>query len=87
MRGACHLDKAADRGHAPPGLSFAGIRSSSAGRQLTHGSLWLLDRLRLVPRGTTQVSDMLNLAAASFAEAGRLGIFTPMYFFHARKPE
>jgi len=69
------------------GLSFASIRSSTAGRRLTHGSLWLLERLRLVPRGTTQVSGMLNLAAASFAEAGRLGIFTPMYFFHARKPE
>ncbi len=69
------------------GLSFASIRSSTAGRRLTHGSLWLLERLRLVPRGTTQVSDMLNLAAPSFAEAGRLGIFTPMYFFHARKPE
>ena len=82
---------------APPGipwyqplagsrLSFARIRSSTAGRRLTHGSLWLLERLRCVPRGTTQVSAMLNLAATAFAEAGRLGIFTPMYFVLARKP-
>ena len=69
------------------GPSFTTFRSSAAGRRLTHGSLWLLERLRLVPAGTTRVSDLLNLAAVSLAEAGRLGIFTPMYFFLARRPE
>ena len=69
------------------GLSFASFRSSTAGRRMTHGSLWLLERLRIVPRGTTRVSSVLNRAGAAFAEAGCLGIFTPMYFFHARKPE
>ncbi len=68
------------------GLSFASVRSSDAGRRVTHGSLWLLERLRLVPRGTTRVSALLNLAAGALAEAGRLGIFTPMYFVLARKP-
>ena len=29
----------------------------------------------------------LERAASCLAEAGRLGIFTPMYFFLARKPE
>ena len=29
----------------------------------------------------------MNLAAAVISEAGRLGIFTPIYFFYARKPE
>ena len=69
------------------GLSFTSIRSSTVGRRLTHGSLWLLEQARIVPRGTTHVSSLLNLAASAFAEAGRLGIFTPMYFFHASKPE
>ena len=69
------------------GLSFARVRSSAAGRRLTHGSLWLLERLKLVPCGTTRVSSLLDLAAASLAEAGRLGIFTPMYFVLARRPE
>ena len=72
---------------AGSGLSFAGLRSSGTGRRLTYGSLWLLERLRIVPRGTTRVSSLLNLAAVSFADAGRLGIFTPMYFILARKPE
>ena len=29
----------------------------------------------------------MNLAAAVISEAGHLGIFTPMYFILARKPE
>ncbi len=69
------------------GLSLASFRSSAPGRRLTHGTLWLLERLRIVPRGTAQVASILNVAAAAFAEAGRLGIFSPMYFILARKPE
>lgn len=69
------------------GFTLASFRASAVGRRLTHSTLWLLERLRIVPRGTTRVSSLLNLAAEVFAEAGRLGIFTPMYFFLARKPE
>jgi hypothetical protein len=39
-----------------------------------------------VPQGTVRVSNDLRLCAAALAEAGRLGIFTPMYFIHGRKP-
>ncbi len=69
------------------GLSFARVRSSTSGRRLTHATLWLLERLRLVPRGTTRISSLLNRTAVVMAEAGRLRIFTPMYFVYARKPE
>ena len=69
------------------GLSFASVRSSAAGRRITHGSLWLLEKLRIVPRGAAHVAAMLNVGAAAFAEAGCLGIFTPMYFILARKPD
>ncbi len=67
-------------------FSVAGIRSSRAGRRLTHGTLLLLEALRVVPKGTVRVSALLNLCAAALAESGRLGIFTPMYFALARKP-
>lgn len=69
------------------GFTFASFRASAIGRRLSHSTLWLLERLRIVPRGTTRVSGLLNLAAEAFAEAGRLGIFTPMYFILARKPD
>ncbi len=68
------------------GVSLASFRSSRIGRSVTHNSLRLMEALRIVPRGSARVSEMLNLCAMAMAEAGRLGIFTPMYFIHARKP-
>lgn len=69
------------------GFSLASFRSSRLGRWVTHRSLQALEALRFVPRGTVQVSEMLNFEATALAEAGRLGLFTPMYFVLARKPE
>ena len=68
------------------GVSFASFRSSRFGRAMTTNTLRLLETLRIVPRGSVDVSQKLNTCAAAMAEAGRLGIFTPMYFLHARKP-
>ena len=68
------------------GLSLATFRSSRFGRGLTHGSLWALEKLRVVPRGTVLVSSLMNRAASASVQGGRLGIFTPMYFVLARKP-
>ncbi len=69
------------------GLSLAAFRSSTIGRWVTHSSLKVLEALRIVPQGTVRVSGTLNLCASAMAGAGRLGIFTPMYFIHARKPD
>lgn len=71
---------------AGSGISFASFRSSRIGRLVTHGTLQVLEALRIVPQGSVRVSDTLNLCAVAMVEAGRLGIFTPMYFVHARKP-
>ena len=68
------------------GLSVTGFRSSSFGRFVTHNTLRVLETLMIVPKGSVRVSDTLNLCATAMAEAGRLGVFTPMYFIHARKP-
>lgn len=68
------------------GPSLVNFRSTKQGRVLTHGMVWILERLRVVPRGTVRVVRLLNVAASAFAEAGQLGIFTPMYFALARKP-
>jgi hypothetical protein len=42
--------------------------------------------LRVAPQGTRRVARNLGIGGAALAEAGRLGIFTPMYFLLARKP-
>ncbi|MDE0231194.1 MAG: methyltransferase domain-containing protein [bacterium] len=68
------------------GLSVANLRSSKIGRWFTHHTLRVMEGLRIAPRGTVRVQETLELCAVAMAEAGRLGIFTPMYFIHARKP-
>ena len=68
------------------GFPLASIRSSNVGRWVTHSSLRALEALRIAPQGTVRVSRNLNLCAVAMAKAGQLGIFTPMYFIHARKP-
>ena len=65
---------------------MADFRRSRIGRWVTHNSLKALEALHIAPQGTVRVSDTLNLCAVARAEAGRLGIFTRMYFIHARKP-
>ena len=67
-------------------FSLAGFRSSKTGRMATHGALQLLEALGVVPRGAVRVSRLLELCATAMVAAGRLGIFTPMYFVYARKP-
>ena len=67
--------------------SLASFRSSKVGRLAAHSTLHFLEALRIVPKGTVRVSGILNLCAAAMVEAGRLGIFTPMYFLYARKPQ
>ena len=71
---------------AGSGISFASFRSSRVGRVITTATLRAMEGLRLAPKGTVRVSDTLNLCADAMVEAGRLGIFSPMYFVHARKP-
>ena len=68
------------------GISLASFRRSRIGRSVTRNALRLLEALRFAPKGSVRVAETLNLCAAAMAEAGRLGIFTPMYFIHARKP-
>ena len=68
------------------GLSLVSFRSSRLGRRATRSVLQMLEALKIVPRGTIRVAKMLDSSASALAKAGRLGIFTPMYFQLARKP-
>ena len=72
---------------AGSGLSFASFRSTAVGRWITTSTLRVLEATHLAPQGSVRVAETLNLCARAMVEAGRLGIFTPMYFVHARKPE
>ncbi|KAF0721254.1 hypothetical protein AaE_010116 [Aphanomyces astaci] len=66
--------------------TLQGFRMTWFGRQCTHALVTILETLKIAPKGTVKVSLMLNKTADDIVEAGRANIFTPSYFFMARKP-
>ena len=68
------------------GFSIVGFRSTKFGREVTRRTVQVLEWLHIAPKGSVRVLETLELCAVALAEGGRLGIFTPMYLVHARKP-
>ena len=68
------------------GLTLRGLPRTWLGRKITLTALRVLESVRAVPRGSSEISNVLNVAADSLVAAGRLGILTPMYYHEARKP-
>lgn len=73
-------------GPLTPGPSLTGFRNSRAGAFLSRLLIRFLEAIRLAPPGTRTVHDVLRMAQWSLVDAGRRGIFTPSYFWVARKP-
>ncbi|KAI8809694.1 S-adenosyl-L-methionine-dependent methyltransferase [Cladochytrium replicatum] len=69
-----------------PGDNMRNFRMSPFGRQITDVFVAAVEALRIAPPGTRKVSQLLNLAADRLVAAGELKIFTPMFFYVARKP-
>ncbi|MXW34708.1 MAG: methyltransferase domain-containing protein, partial [Chloroflexi bacterium] len=67
-------------------FSFASLARTPFGRALTNLTLRVAEPLRLAPKGAREVSTFLNWGADTLVEGGQTGIFTPIYFFRARKP-
>ncbi|MEM1029104.1 MAG: methyltransferase domain-containing protein [Myxococcota bacterium] len=66
--------------------SLRGLPRTPVGRKLTNAATRVMERLKIAPEGTARVSDFLNVAADALVAGGETGVFTPMYFFRARKP-
>jgi sterol 24-C-methyltransferase len=47
--------------------------------------VWTLELLRIAPAGSTRVSALLNATAIDLCDGGKDEIFTPSYYFLARK--
>ena len=63
-----------------------GFKHTPAGRWVTNRLVRVLESLKVAPKGSTAVSTFLNAGADALVRGGQTGIFTPMYFFEARKP-
>jgi sterol 24-C-methyltransferase len=67
-------------------LSNTGIRRSPLGKAMIKVLTRALEATRVAPRGTSEISDFLNVGADALVRGGELGIFTPMAFLLAEKP-
>ena len=89
-----HTDQAATRHPRTPwylslqgrDVSLSSLVRVPAGRSFTAVATRLLERLRILPAGTSEAAELLNVAADALVEGGELGIFTPSFLVHARKP-
>eukprot|EP01117_Protostelium_nocturnum_P011323 TRINITY_DN4107_c0_g2_i3.p1 TRINITY_DN4107_c0_g2~~TRINITY_DN4107_c0_g2_i3.p1 ORF type:complete len:355 (+),score=121.79 TRINITY_DN4107_c0_g2_i3:69-1133(+) len=59
---------------------------TTIGMWVSHQLIRTMETLRLAPKGTTSVHDLLVTTAKDLVAGGKTGTFTPMYFFLARKP-
>ena len=57
------------------------------GRRTAIGGSRLAEVLRILPKGSADVVEMLDQTANAYVAGGQAGIFTPLYCFLARKPE
>jgi len=66
--------------------SLSQFKHTRAGRRCTQALVDVMETLHLAPKGTSQTHKMLCVGGDGLAKGGEWGIFTPMYFFIARKP-
>jgi sterol 24-C-methyltransferase len=66
-------------------FSPSGFRMTWIGRLCTHSMVWTLELLRIAPTGSTRVSALLNATAIDLCDGGKDAIFTPSFFFLAKK--
>ena len=67
-------------------FSFSSLARTPFGRTCTAAVTHVLERLRVAPVATSEAAELLNVAADALVEGGELGIFTPSFLIHARKP-
>jgi len=66
--------------------SVQGFSHTVPGQYLTNKFVWLLETIRLAPKGTLDVHNLLIKVAKELVEGGSHGIFSPMFFYLCRKP-
>jgi len=64
----------------------SGFRATPLGRFITSNLVRVLEKVKLAPKGSYKTSQFLEEAAVNLVKGGEKGIFTPCFFFHARKP-
>jgi sterol 24-C-methyltransferase len=67
-------------------FSISGFRHTRIGRRVTNSVVKVLETAHIAPAGSCAVSEFLIAGADALVRGGETGIFTPMFYFRARKP-
>lgn len=68
------------------GYTLSNFKHTKPGRFVTNKACEIMEFLRIAPKGTATTAHVLAETGDALASAGESGIFTPMFFFLARKP-
>ncbi|CAH1423856.1 unnamed protein product [Lactuca virosa] len=68
-------------------FSLNSFRLTAIGRFFTKNMVMALEYVGLAPKGSQRVQSFLEKAAEGLVAGGKKEIFTPLYFFLARKPQ
>ncbi len=63
------------------------FRRTPLGRRAVIASLRLAETFRFFPKGSTAVARFMDRTAEAYVAGGKMGIFSPLYCFLARKPD
>lgn len=66
-------------------LSLSNFRTSFLGRMLTRNTVWLLEKSRIAAQGSVTTLNILEKARDGLLRGAESNIFTPYFFFLARK--
>lgn len=80
-----HADLDVESTKSSGSFSLRALPRTPVGRAVTNAATGVMEKLGIAPKGTRLVSSFLNDGADALVKAGKLGIFTPMYFVHAKK--
>lgn len=63
-----------------------GFKATPMGRWCTGKMCVAMEFMRIAPKGSKATADILEEGAVNLVKGGQTGIFTPSFFFRARKP-
>ena len=69
-----------------PFRDFWSFKTTNWGRNMTHYFVLALEKMRIAPKGSVNVSTFLKKGADALVDGGKTGTYTTMYLTVARKP-
>lgn len=64
---------------------FTVFRMGTIGKNLSSSAIWIMEKLRMMPAGTYDVTETMKISQYALVKGGQTKLFTPMMLFVAKK--